>query len=162
MPPRYSYWTIIAGGLATAFRASEREELLPTFAQIRHKHPDAEMKWFARGKLWDSPESARREIEERKAEKAVAASGAQRGRDWRPGGVHRDPRRKYKDAKTAHNVRERKRKFERRQRFGVQEDPRTDQREPRPPRGAHRKNAHVSKAETRRTGGPRKPRGPRR
>ena len=30
MPPRYAYWTIIAGGLPTAFRAAEREELLPT------------------------------------------------------------------------------------------------------------------------------------
>ena len=50
MPPRYAYWTIIAGGLPTAFRASEREELLPTFQRIKEKHHDAEMKWFARGK----------------------------------------------------------------------------------------------------------------
>src|SRR5215207_9786683 len=59
MPPRYSYWTILAGGLPTAFRAAEREELMPTFQRLREKHPDAEMKWFARGKLWDSPEAAR-------------------------------------------------------------------------------------------------------
>ena len=58
MPPRYSYWTILAGGLPTAFRAAEREELLPTFHRIRDKHPDAEMKWFARGRLWESPEEA--------------------------------------------------------------------------------------------------------
>jgi hypothetical protein len=25
MPPRFVYWTIIAGGLPTAFRASERQ-----------------------------------------------------------------------------------------------------------------------------------------
>ncbi len=49
MPPRYSYWTIIAGGLPTAFRAAEREELMPTFTRLREKHPDAEMRWFARG-----------------------------------------------------------------------------------------------------------------
>ena len=118
MPPRYSYWTIIAGGLATAFRAVEREELLPTFAQISRKHPDAEMKWFARGKLWDSPESARRDVEERRLAKTRGASGRARtrGRDWRPGGEHRDPRQKFKDAKKAGNARERKRKFERRQR----------------------------------------------
>src|SRR5262245_29372303 len=128
MPPRYSYWTIIAGGLPTAFRAAERDELLPTFAQIRHKHPDAEMKWFSRGKLWDSPESARREAEQRKADRRPAASTAGRGRDWRPGGEHRDPRQKYKDAKKAHNARERKRKFERRQRPAVQEDGRIDPR----------------------------------
>ena len=38
MPPRYSYWTIIAGGLPTAFRAARRDELLPTFARILEKH----------------------------------------------------------------------------------------------------------------------------
>ena len=58
MPPRYAYWTILAGGLPTAFRTTEREELLPTFKRILEKHPDAEMKYFARGKLWDSPEAA--------------------------------------------------------------------------------------------------------
>ena len=66
MPPRYSYWTIIAGGLPTAFRAAERSELMPTFTRLREKHPDAEMKWFARGKLWDSPEAARQDTEERR------------------------------------------------------------------------------------------------
>ena len=49
MPPRYVYWTIIAGGLPTAFRAAERDDLMPTFKRIREKHPDAEMKYFARG-----------------------------------------------------------------------------------------------------------------
>src|SRR5688572_33231500 len=63
MPPRYVYWTILAGGLPTAFRAAERDELLPTFKRILEKHPDAEMKYFARGKLWDSPEAAREERE---------------------------------------------------------------------------------------------------
>ena len=32
---------------------------MPTFQRLKEKHPDAEMKWFARGKLWDSPEAAR-------------------------------------------------------------------------------------------------------
>ena len=103
MPPRYSYWTIIAGGLPTAFRAADREELLPTFTRIKHKHPDAQMKWFARGKLWDSPESAKR-----------ASEAVRRDRDWRPGGEHRDPRQKFKDAKKARNADQRKRKFDRR------------------------------------------------
>lgn len=134
MPPRYSYWTIIAGGLPTAFRAAEREDLLPTFSQIRHKHPDAQLKWFARGKLWDSPESARLDTEERRRPKPSKESRGQgaRGRDWRPGGEHRDPRQKYKDAKKAGNARERKRKFERRQRFGNAGEPRTDQHRSRP------------------------------
>src|SRR5690242_16093423 len=118
MPPRYSYWTIIAGGLPTAFRAADREELLPTFSQIRHKHPDAQLKWFARGKLWDSPESARLDTERRRAKPSEDSRGqGARGRDWRPGGEHRDPRQQYKDAKKERNARERKRKFERRQRF---------------------------------------------
>ena len=51
--------TIIADGLPTAFRAAERDELLPTFTRIRSKHPDAQMSG-SRGRLWDSPESARR------------------------------------------------------------------------------------------------------
>ena len=59
MPPRFAYWTIIAGGLPTAFRMAEREDLLPTFRRIQVKHPDAEMKYFARGRLWTSPEEAR-------------------------------------------------------------------------------------------------------
>jgi hypothetical protein len=50
MPPRYSYWTIIAGGLPTAFRAADREELLPTFHRIKEKHPDAEL-IFRAGKV---------------------------------------------------------------------------------------------------------------
>ncbi|MGZ4810078.1 MAG: hypothetical protein ACXV7D_12200, partial [Thermoanaerobaculia bacterium] len=65
MPPRYAYWTIIAGGLPTAFRAAERDDLLPTFQRIKDKHPDAQMKWFARGKLWDSPEAAQQRDDRR-------------------------------------------------------------------------------------------------
>jgi hypothetical protein len=87
MPPRYSYWTILAGGLPTAFRAAERADLLPTFNRIREKHPDAEMKWFARGRLWASPEEAQADVQRARA---------RRDRDWRPGGDHRDPRQTFK------------------------------------------------------------------
>ena len=140
MPPRYSYWTIIAGGLPTAFRAAEREDLMPTFQRLREKHPDAEMKWFARGKLWESPEAARtprvehgdraadrwrdrgdRGDRERRPRSAGAPGGEPRDevrkRDWRPGGEHRDPRQQFKDAKKARNQRWREEKFERKQRF---------------------------------------------
>jgi hypothetical protein len=88
MPPRYSYWTILAGGLPTAFRAAERADLLPTFNRIREKHPDAQMKWFARGKLWESPEDARADLQRGRI---------RRDRDWRPGGEHRDPRQTLKN-----------------------------------------------------------------
>jgi len=104
MPPRYSYWTILAGGLPTAFRATEREELLPTFRRLRDKHPDAEMKWFARGRLWVSPEAAQSDLERARE---------RRDRDWRPGGEHRDPRQKFKDAKQARNLSRRKTRFDR-------------------------------------------------
>jgi len=144
MPPRYSYWTIIAGGLPTAFRAAEREDLMPTFQRLREKHPDAELKWFARGKLWASPEAARppqREHRDRGAraprgqdtrgarpagddrsgrpspQPEPSVRGEHRGRDWRPGGDHRDPRQPFKDAKKARNQRWRQKKFEQAQRF---------------------------------------------
>lgn len=107
MPPRYAYWTIIAGGLPTAFRAADRAELMPTFQRIREKHPDAEMKWFARGKLWDSPEAARN------ARSGKPVGRPFQGRDWRPGGEHRDPRQKFKDAKRERNLQWRTERFER-------------------------------------------------
>src|ERR671918_2229999 len=87
MPPRFAYWTIILEGKPTAFRAQQREDLLPTFKQLQNKHPDVVMKWFARGRLWESPEEA--QAEQRRA-------GERRGSDWRPGGEHRDPRARFK------------------------------------------------------------------
>src|SRR4051812_23448175 len=134
MPPRYAYWTIIAGGLPTAFRATEREELLPTFQRIKEKHPDAQMKWFARGKLWDTPEAARlRQDDGRGRGRPPAAGerrdrprdtpgpqkpegrpdGERRTRDWRPGGDHRDPRQKFIDVKKQKNAALRKDRWER-------------------------------------------------
>src|SRR5687767_8677336 len=98
MPPRFVYWTIIAGGLPTAFRAAEREELLPTFKRIQEKHPDAVMKYFARGKLWESAEEAKQAADTRRA-RAPRNDNDAHGRDWRPGGEHRDPRQPFKDAK---------------------------------------------------------------
>jgi hypothetical protein len=117
MPPRYAYWTIIAGGLPTAFRTADRDELLPTFRRIKEKHADAELKYFARGKLWSSPEEARRAAEARRTtsnHRHPSTSESARGRNWRPGGEHRDPRQKFKDAKKAQNLAHRRRRFERR------------------------------------------------
>jgi hypothetical protein len=130
VPPRYSYWTILAGGLPTAFRAAERDDLMPTFKRIQEKHPDAEMKWFARGKLWESPEAAREDTEARRrppdgqrtptADRGPARPRENRGRDWRPGGEHRDPRQKFKDAKKDRNQDRRQQRFDRKQ--GVPRD----------------------------------------
>jgi len=59
MPPRYKYWTILIDQQPTAFRAQTRDELLPTLYQLRRKSPDSVLKWFERGRLWDSPDDAR-------------------------------------------------------------------------------------------------------
>jgi hypothetical protein len=87
VPPRYVYWTILIGGQPTAFRARDREELLPTLHQLQRKSSDVVMRYFARGRLWDNPEQAqwaRSNVEREK-----------RGRDWRPGGRHQDPRARF-------------------------------------------------------------------
>lgn len=146
MPPRYVYWTILAGGLPTAFRAADRDELLPTFRRIKDKHPDAEMKYFARGKLWASPEEARQAADARRTAEARRGGhrGAlSRGPDWRPGGDHRDPRQPFKDAKKARNIKRRKVRFEQRQRDagGTEGPPRAPQgrqESRRGPRHEHR------------------------
>ena len=92
MPPRYTYWTIIVGGQPTAFRAGTQEELLPTLKQMQARQPDAVMKWFARGKLWESPEEATEALRaERRGE-----GKERRGSGWRPGGDHEDPRDRFK------------------------------------------------------------------
>ena len=98
MPPRYVYWTIIYGNAATSFRAGTREELLPTLKQLQSRHPDAVMKFFARGKLWNTEEEARQWRDERKQERPAAKTSPtdRRGKDWRPGGKHRDPRDRFK------------------------------------------------------------------
>jgi hypothetical protein len=90
MPPRFAYWTIILEGKPTAFRAHLRDELLPTLKQLQVRHPDAALFWFARGKLWASPD------EERDARTRDPGRGERRGRDWRPGGAHKDPRDRFK------------------------------------------------------------------
>src|SRR4051812_37879512 len=89
MPPRFAYWTILIDNKPTAFRAAKREELQPTFAQLKRTNSDVTVKWFARGRLWDNPEQAEwaGRNTDRPAEK--------RGRDWRPGGAHRAPRAQF-------------------------------------------------------------------
>jgi hypothetical protein len=86
MPPRYAYWTILIDGQATAFRARDREDLEPTLRQLSRTSRNVVMKWFARGRLWNSPEAAR--------ESTSAPVGPdRRGTGRRPGGAHREPRR---------------------------------------------------------------------
>ena len=90
MPPRHAYWTIILEGKPTAFRSHTREELAPTFRQLQARHPDAVMMWFARGRLWQSPEHQRDEALRKPRD------GERRGPGWRPGGAHKDPRERFR------------------------------------------------------------------
>ncbi len=107
MPPRYAYWTILVDGGPTAFRAAEPDELLPTLKRLQVKQPGAIMKWFEKGRLWESREEAKDKLSEGYT---VGPDGAlvpppegfeRRTKSWRPGGEHRDPREKYQLAKKA-------------------------------------------------------------
>jgi hypothetical protein len=91
MPPRFAYWTILIDDKPTAFRAREQEELLPTLTQLKRTNEHVAMKWYAQGRLWDSPDA------QRAARQTPAVpSGESRGADWRPGGAHKDPRDRFK------------------------------------------------------------------
>lgn len=119
MPPRHVYWTIIYGNQATSFRAATPDELLPTLRQLQSRHPDAVLKFFARGRLWNSPEEARPRRDTRRPDQARRDNrrpenqrdgrrdsrqrsgagqpvGERRGKNWRPGGEHQDPRDRWK------------------------------------------------------------------
>src|SRR5580765_1790812 len=82
VPPRFAYWTILIDNTATAFRAQHAEDLLPTLVQLRRTNSNVVMKWFARGRLWESPDEAKAAV---RAPKLTE----KRGRDWRPGGQHK-------------------------------------------------------------------------
>lgn len=87
---RVRFWTILIGDEPTSFRATTPDALVPTLKQLQRVHPNAAMRWFEAGRLWSSPDDARRALRE--------VRGAPRTRDgeWRPGGEHRDPRARYK------------------------------------------------------------------
>src|SRR5438067_274534 len=89
MPPRFAYWTILIDDKPTAFRAREQQELLPTLTQLRRTNERVELKWFAQGRLWESPEA------QHAAGRRPKFTGEKRGGDWRPGGQHKDPRARF-------------------------------------------------------------------
>lgn len=106
MPPRYAYWTILIDNAPTAFRAKLQEDLLPTLKQLQNKQPTAIFKWFSRGRLWDSPEQERDAYRARRPAGRQPA-GERRGREWRPGGEHRDPRDRFKKRKGRRDIKPR-------------------------------------------------------
>ena len=77
------------GATPTAFRSRFRDDLVPTLKQLQRTQPDAALRWFYRGRFWASPE------EEREAFESRRRMSSARGDDWRPGGLHKDPRAKY-------------------------------------------------------------------
>jgi hypothetical protein len=103
VPPRFAYWTILIDNQPTAFRAADPEELRPTFNRLKQKHPSTVMMWFQNGRLWPSRLEALAAIRAARGrdERNAAPGQPPRDRRWRPGGAHRDPRQKYKDAKKA-------------------------------------------------------------
>jgi hypothetical protein len=104
---RQGWWVIVARQKPTAFRARQRDLLIPTLRQLQRRHPDAALKWFDRGRFWDSPAEATAALRARRARKRRPA-------DWRPGGDHKDPRARFK------LTREQKRaRFRRRLRSGT-------------------------------------------
>jgi hypothetical protein len=121
VPPRHTYWTIILEGKPTAFRARTEEELLPTLRQLQSRHPDAVLLWFARGRLWKSPE-------EERAALAARRSGPRerRAREWRPGGAHRDPRERFEIPREEKRRRFRERVYRDRQEPGGDRPSRPD------------------------------------
>lgn len=93
MVPRRGFWIILAGQTPTAFRARERDDLVPTLRQLQRTQPDVSLRWFEHNKVWESPAHAR---EARRPPRAPRKSF---GREWRPGGDHRDPRARFKQTR---------------------------------------------------------------
>jgi hypothetical protein len=93
MPGRHAFWVIVAGQTPTAFRARRAEDLLPTLRQLQRTQPDTVLRWFDRGRLWESPAA------ERDALRASRQTRRTRPPDWRPGGTHSDPRARFKQTR---------------------------------------------------------------
>ena len=59
------------------------------------------LKWFARGRLWDSRQEERDDFQRRKERRSSPGRDAhrdkpeRRSKDWRPGGDHKDPRARF-------------------------------------------------------------------
>src|SRR6185503_5480492 len=105
------FWIILAGSTPTAFRSRHREDLLPTLHQLQRKQADVVLRWFDRGRVWESPEEARDALKAQRQED-------RRPREWRPGGTHRDPRQRYELSRDQKRAR-----FKQRQWVGPRDGP---------------------------------------
>src|SRR2546428_10958454 len=126
MPPRFAYWTILIDDKPTAFRARDQQELLPTLTQLKRTNQNVVLKWFAQGRLWDSPEA------QRESWKKPKPAVERRGRDWRPGGDHKDPRARFSKEAQGKKKREQRAQWDQRQPSGPprQDAPRKDRPAP--------------------------------
>ena len=103
MNERFATWVIVSGDTVTSFRSRDRDDLIPTLKQLQRKDPEATLKFFARGKLWDSDVQAREDL--------MAARQSKRTRNdaWRPGGKHADPRARFEISRDEKRARYKKR-----------------------------------------------------
>jgi hypothetical protein len=90
MAASHAFWVIVDGATPTAFRARERDTLLPTLKQLQRTQPNVVLRWFDRGRLWESPLAARDALRARRLARN------DRRPEWRPGGNHVDPRERFK------------------------------------------------------------------
>ena len=119
----HGYWVILAGNTPTSFRARDRDVLLPTLRQLQRTQPKVSLQWFERSRLWNSQEEARDALRAGRLERPV------RRPDWRPGGEHKDPRKKFEMTRDQKRAR-----FKTRLRqFGPSTDA-AGARRPRPPK----------------------------
>jgi hypothetical protein len=94
-------WVILVGTVPTSFRAKEREDLVPTFKQLQRTQPEVTLRWFERGRVWENPDAARAasllaaEAAKVRRPRRDPALGPPRGKEWRPGGEHKDPRARF-------------------------------------------------------------------
>jgi len=105
MPPPRSFWVILIDKTPTSFRAKVREDLVPALRQLQRTQSGVTLRWFERGRIWESPEAAIGA-----AKLAETERREERSKDWRPGGVHRDPKARFeltRDQKRAKFKRER-------------------------------------------------------
>jgi hypothetical protein len=95
----------VDGATPTAFRSRFRDDLVPTLHQLQRTQPAAVLRWFDRGRFWESPEAQREAARNRRY-----ASSA-RGSEWRPGGKHKDPRAKYRKTRDQKRAQFKNRRF---------------------------------------------------
>jgi len=90
MAPKQFFWVILIGNTPTSFRAKSRDDLVPTLRQLQRTQAGVTLRWFERGRVWESPSAA-----EGAAKLAATEARERRSKDWRPGGEHRDPKARF-------------------------------------------------------------------